>query len=177
MVDQNQAEQVQEENNEFELNLSNLSPYFGSKKKRKRLGIGEGSGNGKTCGKGHKGAKSRSGFSLLAGFEGGQMPLYRRLPKVGFTSRKKVLGANIFTLVPLKKIADAKIADVTLESLAENGLISSAKDKVKITTGVDISEKINLNVHAVTKSARAAVEKAGGEISLIERKKKEKNKK
>ena len=161
------SEQESETNNSV-LNLSDLSPVSGSKKKRKRVGIGEGSGNGKTCGRGQKGAKSRSGYKNRAGFEGGQMPLHRRLPKRGFTSRKKVLGKNIFSLVSLQKIVDAGFeGDVTLDLLKEKGLVRSSSRKVKIVSGVALKSKFNLEAHKVSASVLAAVEQAGGAVKIL----------
>ena len=147
------------------LSLSNLSPAEGSRHRRKRLGVGEGSGKGKTCGKGHKGHRARSGYKVLAGFEGGQMPLHRRLPKRGFVSRKKLLGKNLFNIIPLAKIVELG-GDVTLERLQEAGL-SSRNDKVKIVSGQKLESAVVIEAHAATSSVKAAVEAAGGEIKII----------
>ncbi len=151
--------------------LSTLSPNQGARKRRKRLGIGEGSGRGKTCGKGHKGQKCRSGGSIPAGFEGGQMPLHRRLPKIGFTSRKKVRGENIFSLVKLETLEALDVkGDITLDVLKEHGLVRAKGRKVKILAGGEIKKKLVVEAHAASKSARAALEAAGGEIRIIENK-------
>ena len=162
-----EAENTEEQAEDLELNLSALSPVAGSRRKRKRVGVGEGSGNGKTCGRGQKGAKSRSGYSRMAGFEGGQMPLYRRLPKRGFVSRKKVRGVNVFSLVPLSKIAELGEGEVSLETLKEKGLVRSGERKVKIVSGSPLSSKLVIEAHAVTKSVKVAVENAGGEIKIL----------
>ena len=157
-----------QEHSEEQVNLSSLSPLPGSRKKKRRVGIGEGSGKGKTCGRGQKGQLSRSGASIPAGFEGGQMPLYRRLPKRGFTSRKKVRGENIFQLVPLEKLETLGIeGSITIDILNENGLISSTGGKVKILGGVKATKKYSVEVHKVTASAKAAIEAAGGTVTLL----------
>ena len=154
---------------EVEFNLSGLAPRPGARKVRKRLGIGEGSGNGKTCGKGQKGQTSRSGFGLGAGFEGGQMPIYRRLPKVGFTSRKRVMGVNQFQVIGLDdlvRLVDSGVkGDLNLAALRESGLARS-KSKVKILGGAELKQKLVVEAHAVSASARAAIEAAGGEVRI-----------
>lgn len=152
------------------LDLSKLSHRPGARKVRKRLGIGEGSGNGKTCGKGQKGQTSRSGFGLPAGFEGGQMPLYRRLPKVGFTSRKRVLGVNEFQVIGTDDLArlqeSGEKGELTLEVLRKSGL-ARAKRRVKILGGAELKQKVVVEAHAVSASAKAAIEKAGGEVRIV----------
>lgn len=154
-----------------DINLSSLAPVAGSKHRRKRLGIGEGSGSGKTCGKGQKGQKARSGAKSKAGFEGGQMPLYRRLPKVGFTSRKKVVGENVFSLLSIAKINELleEVQDgvISLEFLKSRGLVKSSAPKVKVLGSDALNKKVTLEVHAISKGARASVEKAGGVIQLV----------
>jgi large subunit ribosomal protein L15 len=152
--------------------LSNLAPNKGARKRRKRLGIGEGSGNGKTCGKGQKGQTSRSGFGLPRGFEGGQMPIYRRLPKFGFTSRKKVLGVNIFSCISLKRVEELAKADgktsVTVEDMRNAGMVKG-KQQVKILGGEGYAGTgIAVQAHAFSKSAREALEKHGGSVLLVE---------
>ena len=153
-----------------ELNLSGLAPRPRSRKVRKRLGIGEGSGNGKTCGKGQKGQTSRSGFGLGAGFEGGQMPLHRRLPKVGFTSRKRVLGVNDFQAIGLdtlvRLVEKGVKGDLTLEVLRKEG-ISRARQPLKILGGAELKHKLVVEANAVSASARAAIEAAGGEVRIV----------
>ena len=156
------------ENKTSSFDLSSLAPNPGARRRRKRLGIGEGSGNGKTCGKGQKGQRMRSGFSLPPGFEGGQMPIHRRLPKVGFISRKKTLGKNIYSTVALSKIVELELTDVTVEALREKGVLRSRAARVKILGGSELKKKIVVSVHAVSASARAAIEAAGGSVKLLD---------
>ena len=150
-------------------NLSTLSPPQGSRRSRKRVGFGEGSGKGKTCGKGQKGQKSRSGYKVLRGFEGGQMPLHRRLPKVGFTSRKKVLGKNTYSLVSLQRLEALGLSgEVTFEKLCDLGVVRSKGQKLKILGGAtDFKSKLTIEAHAASASAKEAIEKAGGEVKII----------
>jgi large subunit ribosomal protein L15 len=151
-----------------QLNLSTLAPAKGAKHRRKRVGFGEGSGLGKTSGKGTKGHKARSGFKQTRGFEGGQMPLHRRLPKFGFTSRKRLRGENIYTLVSIKKLEElATDGKATLEQFRSWGLISRADDKIKILGGTEATKAITVEVHAISASARDSILKAGGSIQLI----------
>lgn len=150
------------------LSLSTLSPARGSRQKPKRLGKGDGSGLGKTCGKGQKGQKSRSGASIPAGFEGGQMPLHRRLPKIGFTSRKRVRGENIYTVISLEKLLSlGNEGEVTIEVLTNAGLVRSGSKRVKILGGCACDKKLVVEAHAISASARAAIEGAGGEVRLV----------
>jgi large subunit ribosomal protein L15 len=145
------------------MDLSNLKPAAGSTKTRKRIGRGSGSGMGGTSTRGHKGAKSRSGYSKKIGFEGGQMPLQRRVPKFGFknVNRVEYKAINIDTL---QKIVDAKNVDtIDMNVLAEAGFISG-KDKVKILGNGAISAALTVSAHAFSKSAIAAIEAAGGNI-------------
>ena len=153
--------------NENNISLSTLRPNRGARRPRKRLGVGNGSGLGKTCGKGHKGQNARSGCKRVPGFEGGQMPIHRRLPKVGFTSRQRVLGKNVFSLVQLKQLAESGESEITLDKLGEMGLLRR-KRRVKVLGGVEIDKKITVETHAITASARAAIEKAGGQVKIIE---------
>jgi large subunit ribosomal protein L15 len=154
-----------------ELNLSTLSPTPGSKHRRKRLGFGEGSGLGKTCGKGNKGHRARSGYKSTPGFEGGQMPLHRRLPKVGFTSRKRVAGVNVYSLLSLTKLNELanEVTDgiISLEFLKMKGLIKSSAPKVKILGKEKVEKKVTVEVHAISDGARAAIEQAGGVVQLV----------
>jgi len=149
------------------LSLNNLKPPAGSTHKKKRRGRGPGSGNGKTAGRGHKGQKSRSGYSRRAGFEGGQMPLQRRLPKRGFTNifKKQWIEVRLSTLEDNFKNGD----DVTPEVLHERGLIKKAKHDLVILGNGEMTKKLNVYAHRFTKSARAKVEKAGGVAHLIEK--------
>jgi large subunit ribosomal protein L15 len=147
--------------------LHNLTPAEGSVKKEKRIARGEGSGKGGTAARGHKGAKSRSGYSRKVGFEGGQMPLQRRVPKFGFTNinRKEYQGINLDKLQAL--VDSGKITDtVDLNVLIANRLVGK-NDLVKILGGGELKAKLNVTVHKFTASAKSAIEAAGGEaVSL-----------
>jgi large subunit ribosomal protein L15 len=142
------------------MRLNTLKPAAGSKKSGKRVGRGIGSGLGKTCGRGHKGQKSRSGGFHKVGFEGGQMPLQRRLPKVGFSARKSryadELRLNELALV------DADVID--LEALQEANLVSRSTRTVKVFASGKLDKAVTLKGIGVTKGARAAIEAAGGKI-------------
>jgi large subunit ribosomal protein L15 len=149
------------------MQLNNLKPAKGSVKAGKRIGRGEGSGKGGTATRGHKGQKSRSGYSRKIGFEGGQMPLQRRVPKFGFKNinRKDYQGVNLDTLQQL--VDDGKIKDtVSLAILIENGLVGK-NDLVKILGRGELKAKLNISVHKFTASAKTAIEKAGGEAVTI----------
>ena len=146
------------------MDLSNLQPAEGSRHSDNfRRGRGHGSGNGKTAGKGHKGQKARSG-APRSGFEGGQMPLYRRIPKRGFTCRnsKQIVGINVSAL---NRFEDG--ATVTVETMIESGLVSNPKDGVKILGNGEISKKLNVKVNACSESAKAKIEAAGGTVEVI----------
>ncbi len=141
------------------MNLSNLHPAEGSKQSNSfRRGRGHASGNGKTAGKGHKGQKARSGRPRI-GFEGGQMPLYRRIPKRGFTNRntKEIVAINVSAL---DRFEDG--AEVTIESLMDIGLIKNPRDGVKILGNGEITKKLNVKVTAFSETAKAKIEAAGG---------------
>ena len=150
------------------MDLNNLKPANGAvHKEGKRVGRGEGSGKGGTSTRGHKGAKSRSGYSKKIGFEGGQMPLQRRVPKFGFTNinRKEYTGINLGKLQELVDKGTVK-DEVTLETLIENGL-AHKNDLVKILGDGELKASLKVSVHKFTASAKAAIESAGGEaISL-----------
>ena len=149
------------------MDLSNLKPAEGSVKNRKRIGRGQGSGYGGTSTRGHKGAKSRSGYSRKIGFEGGQMPLQRRVPKFGFKNINRVeyQGINLDTLQAL--VDNNKIAEtVTVDSLIEAGVIGK-NDLVKILGRGELKAKLNITVHKFTASAKAAIEAAGGEVNTL----------
>ncbi len=150
------------------MNLSNLKPAQGSvQKSGKTIGRGQGSGKGGTATRGHKGAKSRSGYSKKIGFEGGQMPLQRRVPKFGFTNinRKDYRGVNLDTLQQLADKGAVKDT-ITLEDLIENKL-AGKNDLVKIMGRGELKATLKVTVHKFTASAQAAIEAAGGEaISL-----------
>ncbi|MCK5194175.1 MAG: 50S ribosomal protein L15 [Desulfobulbaceae bacterium] len=147
------------------LNLSNLSPQDGSRRPRKRLGRGRATGHGKTSGRGHKGFKSRSGSGVRPGFEGGQMPLQRRLPKRGFTNifRKEYAVVNIKDLEKL----DAG-STVDRKMLLETGLIKKKFSMVKVLGDGEISKSLTIAVDKVSKTARQKIEAAGGKIEVKE---------
>ena len=147
------------------LSLNNLHPAPGSTHKKKRIGRGPGSGTGKTAGKGHKGQKSRSGYSRKIGFEGGQMPLQRRLPKRGFTNIFKKQWIEI----GLAKIEENFNAGdtVTPEILHDRGLIKKAKHDLVILGTGEITKSLNISAHRFTKTAKDKVEKAGGSATVI----------
>jgi len=149
------------------MQLNNLKPAKGSVKTGKRIGRGEGSGKGGTATRGHKGQKSRSGYSRKIGFEGGQMPLQRRVPKFGFKNinRKEYQGINLDRLQQL--VDDGKIKDtITLGVLIENRL-ARKNELVKILGRGELKAKLNITVHKFTATAKAAIEKAGGEAIAI----------
>ncbi|MCK5403588.1 MAG: 50S ribosomal protein L15 [Desulfobulbaceae bacterium] len=143
------------------LTLSNLSPSPGSRKQRKRLGRGQGTGHGKTSGRGHKGAKSRSGSGVRPGFEGGQMPLQRRLPKRGFTNIFKKQYA-IVNIQDLDRFEEG--AKVDRETLLAAGLIAKKYLHVKVLGNGDISKKLTIAVDKVSASAREKITAAGGTV-------------
>jgi large subunit ribosomal protein L15 len=149
------------------LSLNNLSPTKGSTHKKKRVGRGPGSGLGKTAGRGHKGQKSRSGYSKKIGFEGGQMPLQRRLPKRGFTNifKKKWLEISLAKLEESFNAGD----EITPEVLHEKGLIKKAKHDLVILGNGDISKALKISAHRFTKTAREKIEKVGGSITEIKK--------
>jgi len=150
------------------LNLSSLSPAAGSRKTRKRKGQGESSGLGKTAGRGHKGQRARTSGNVPAGFEGGQMPLHRRLPKAGFTSRKKVLGANVYTVISTTQLEALENKEITLELLKKLGKIKGCGTKVKILAGKSkISKKLVVEANAISAAAKEAIEKAGGTVKIV----------
>lgn len=147
------------------LALNNLKPASGSTHKKKRVGRGPGSGLGKTAGKGHKGQKSRSGYSSKIGFEGGQMPLQRRLPKRGFTNifKKKWLEVSLAKLEESFNAGD----EITPEILHERGLIKKAKHDLVILGSGEISKALKISAHRFTQTAKEKIEKAGGSITEI----------
>lgn len=150
------------------MELNNLKPAKGSvKSNNKRVGRGEGSGKGGTSTRGHKGAKSRSGYSKKIGFEGGQMPLQRRVPKFGFTNRNRVAyqGVNLDTLQRL--VDEGKIKDtVDVDTLIASGLVGKNKP-VKILGRGELKAKLKISVHKFTASAKEAIEAAGGEVATL----------
>lgn len=146
-------------------NLSNLSPPPGATRKRKRVGRGQGSTLGKTSGKGQKGQNSRSGGGVPIGFEGGQMPLHRRLPKFGFTSRNRVDYA-IVNLEDLEARFDDG-ATVELETLKALGMIRRNAKLVKVLGRGEISKKLTVKVNKISSSAQSKIESAGGTVEVI----------
>lgn len=148
------------------MNLHNLKPAEGSVKTRKRVGRGQGSGRGGTSTRGHKGAQSRSGYSAKTGFEGGQMPLQRRIPKFGFKNINRVEyhGINLDTL---QKLATEKnITSIDKKVLIENGL-ASKKDLVKILGRGQVTSSLNVTADAFSTTAKAAIEAAGGTVNTL----------
>ncbi len=149
------------------MNLSNLKPAEGSIKHSKRIGRGAGSGKGGTSTRGNKGAKARSGYHQKVGFEGGQMPLYRRVPKFGFKNLNRVeyVGINIDTI---NALAEAKnITDFDIEVLKQNGLISG-KERIKILGRGELAKAVNVTAHAFSAAAKKAIEDKGGVATVIE---------
>ena len=142
------------------MRLNTLSPAAGSKKAPKRVGRGIGSGLGKTAGRGHKGLKSRSGGSVKPGFEGGQMPLQRRLPKFGFTSRQAAYRAEI----RLSELAKVEADVIDLAALEQADIISRDIKQAKVILSGEISKPVTIKGLKVTKGARAAIEAAGGKV-------------
>jgi large subunit ribosomal protein L15 len=146
------------------MDLSNLQPPFGSTHSKKRIGRGHGSGTGKTSGKGHKGQNARSGGGVKAGFEGGQMPLQRRLPKRGFAP----LSRKVYALVNLRDLELFETGSVVdLEAMGKAGLIGQLKDGVKVLGDGDLSKSLTVKAHKFSKSAQAKIEAAGGTIEEI----------
>lgn len=149
------------------MSLHNLQPAEGSVKKEKRIARGEGSGKGGTATRGHNGQKARSGYSRKIGFEGGQMPLQRRVPKFGFTNinRKEYVGVNLDRLQTL--VDEGKVTDtVTLEILIANRVVGKT-ELVKILGRGELKAKLNITVHKFTATAKAAIEAAGGEAVTL----------
>ncbi|EGG95534.1 LSU ribosomal protein L15p (L27Ae) [gamma proteobacterium IMCC1989] len=142
------------------MRLNTLTPAPGSRTNKKRVGRGIGSGTGKTAGRGHKGQKSRSGGSVRPGFEGGQMPLQKRLPKFGFTSRIGMVSAEI-RLAELNKV-DVDVID--LDALRAAGLINANIKRAKIFLSGELSKAVTIKGLAITKGAKAAIEAAGGKV-------------
>ena len=148
------------------MELNNLKPAKGSTHHDKRIGRGAGSGHGGTATRGHKGAQSRSGYSRKLGFEGGQMPLQRRLPKFGFTNINRVefKAINLSTLEDLA--TKESLTAISIETLITAGFVS-AKDKVKILANGAVTTALSVKVHAFSKSAEAAIVAAGGSVEKL----------
>ena len=144
------------------MKLHDLSPAKGSKRDKKRIGRGPGSGTGKTAGRGHKGQRSRSGFSRRLGFEGGQMPLVRRVPKRGFTN----IFRREFEVVNVSALGDLK-GEVTPEVLVEMGWARAGRP-IKILGDGELTKKLKVQAHRFSKSARAKIEAAGGTCEVID---------
>ena len=146
------------------MKLHELSPVEGSKTEVKRIGRGHGSGQGKTAGKGHKGQKARAGKGMRVGFEGGQMPLQRRLPKRGFNNifRKNVVAINVGTL---NKFEDGAVVDIA--ALTEKGIVKNSFDGVKILSNGTVTKKLTVKANAFSKGAVAKIEAAGGKTEVI----------
>jgi len=146
------------------MKINELSPAEGSRKKRKRVGRGPGSGHGKTCCRGHKGQRSRSGGGVRPGFEGGQMPLHRRLPKRGFTNifRKEY---NILNVEDLNRFEPDALLDA--EAFKQAGLIKKIMDGIKLLGTGEITRPVVVRIHKVSKTAKEKIEAAGGKVELI----------
>ncbi|MBR4441061.1 MAG: 50S ribosomal protein L15 [Bacteroidales bacterium] len=148
------------------MDLSNLKPAAGSTKTKKRLGRGQGSGWGGTSTRGHKGAKSRSGYSHKIGFEGGQMPLVRRVPKFGFNNRNRV-EYRVINISDLEQLATTlNVTDITIDVIRESGL-ASKNDRIKILGNGELTKKLNVTAHAFSKSAKEAIEKLSGTVNTL----------
>lgn len=148
------------------MSLNNLTPAKGSVKSQRRIGRGQGSGYGGTSTRGHKGAKSRSGYSKKIGFEGGQMPLQRRVPKYGFKNinRKEYKAVNLDVIQSL--IDRKKVKEINPEVLRENGLLGN-KEQVKILGRGELTAKINVSAHKFSSTAKAGIEAKGGDCTEI----------
>jgi large subunit ribosomal protein L15 len=148
------------------MNLSNLKPASGATKASKRIGRGQGSGRGGTSTRGHKGAKSRSGYSSKAGFEGGQMPLQRRLPKFGFKNINRIeyRGINLDTLQGLADKINGSV--INFETLQANGM-AGKNDLIKILGRGELNAKLDVTVHAFTATAKQAIEAKGGTATIL----------
>jgi large subunit ribosomal protein L15 len=145
------------------MNLSNLRAPRKANENKKRVGRGMGSGMGKTSTRGHKGQGSRSGSSLMRGFEGGQMPLHRRLPKRGFTNIFK----TEYEVVNVERLAGLNESEVTPESLRKAGVVTKKSSLVKVLGQGDLSKAITVSAHKFSKSAQEKIEKAGGKINVL----------
>ena len=145
------------------MNLSNLRAPKKANRNKKRIGRGMGSGTGKTSGRGHKGQGSRSGSSLMRGFEGGQMPLHRRLPKRGFTN----IFRTEYSVVNLDKLAESGEKDLTLEKMAGLGLLKKRNELVKVLGSGELKVALTVHAHKFSKSAQEKIEKAGGKVQVV----------
>ena len=145
------------------MKMHELGPAYGATTKRKIVGRGIGSGTGKTAGKGHKGQKARTGGKIRRGFEGGQTPLYRRLPKRGFTN----IHANNYTEVTLTMLNKSKATDVTAESLLEEGIIGKINDGIVVLATGKLDKKLNVKAVRFTAKAKETIEALGGKTEVI----------
>lgn len=148
------------------MELNNLKPASGSTKVKKRLGRGEGSKTGGTAGRGHKGAQSRSGYKAKKGFEGGQMPIQRRLPKTGFKniSRVEFEGFNLGKIEEV--LVKYKLTEITVENLRANRLLGKT-GLVKVLGNGELKSKVNVSVHAISESAKQKIEALGGTVTIV----------
>ena len=146
------------------MNLNELKYNKGARSTTKRLGRGQGSGQGKTAGKGHKGQNARSGGGVAIGFEGGQTPLYKRIPKRGFTNINRLEYA-VINLSDLNKFEDG--TTVTPELLKETGIVKKQLDGIKVLGNGTLEKKVNVTCNKISKSAQAAIEKVGGKVEVI----------
>lgn len=148
------------------MKLNTLKPAEGSVKNRKRIGRGQGTGRGGTSTRGHKGAKSRSGYSKKIGFEGGQMPLQRRVPKFGFTSPNRIEYKAINLSSIQKLVDDAKVKAIDVKTLVEHGL-AGKNDVIKILGNGELKAKVDVTAHAFSASASKAIEAVGGKVTKL----------
>src|SRR5690349_7554807 len=147
------------------LSLNNLKPARGATHRRKRVGCGESSGHGKTSGRGHKGQKARTGGAIRPGFEGGQMPLHRRLPKKGFSNARFQDDIAVVNVGSLSEVFEDG-ATVNAESLVEKGLVRGQIDAIKILGDGEVTRKLTLQVDKISASAKEKIEKAGGTVTI-----------
>ncbi len=145
------------------LKLGEIRNARGAHKEIKRLGRGSGSGRGQTAGKGSKGQLQRSGGKVTRGFEGGQSPLFRRLPKVGFTN----IFRKEYAVINLSELSRASSAEVTLESLKADGILKTPRQHLKVLGNGELSKKITVKAHAFSESAKQKIEKAGGKAEVL----------
>jgi large subunit ribosomal protein L15 len=142
-----------------------ITSVVGGHKRRRRVGRGTGSGRGKTCGRGHKGAGSRAGSTAISLSEGGQMPLFRRLPKRGFSNRQFAVRCEIVNVCQLERFEDG--ATVGTEQLSDAGLIDSAKSRVKILGNGDLTKKLEVTAHKFSKAAEQKITASGGMVNVV----------
>ena len=144
-------------------NLSNLRAPKKANSNKKRVGRGMGSGMGKTSARGHKGQRSRSGSRMMRGFEGGQMPLHRRLPKRGFTN----IFRTEYTVVNLDRIAELGVTELTVDALVKHGLLKKRNELIKVLATGELTTAVTVHAHKFSKAAQEKIEKAGGKVVLI----------